>query len=120
MPGMTRAEIMTWSGRHVVDRDGERIGQIDDIFYDSRTGEPEWGLVRRGLIRRQESMVPLAALETVDEKTMRVPFAEDEVLNAPAVQVHGSLSPEEKTALYRHYHMSEGEPVTGLPPETRH
>ncbi|MBE0476753.1 MAG: hypothetical protein IBX62_06650 [Coriobacteriia bacterium] len=107
--GMTRADVMTWSGRTLVDRDGQQIGQIDDIFYDSRSGEPEWGHVSRGLLRKRESLVPLAEMETVDDKTMRVPFAEDEVMSAPPVQVHGSLTHDEKEALYRHYRMGGAE-----------
>ena len=52
--------IRTWEGRTLLDRDGGRIGTIDAIYLDDRTGQPEWAVVNTGLFGTKSSFVPLA------------------------------------------------------------
>ena len=35
-------------GRHMLDRDGNPIGEISEVFVDERTGEPTWVTVKTG------------------------------------------------------------------------
>ena len=35
-------------GRTLVDRDGDKIGKIDEIYVDTTTNQPEWALVNTG------------------------------------------------------------------------
>ena len=42
----------------MVDRDGDKIGNIDAIYLDDETGEPEWALVNTGLFGTKSSFVP--------------------------------------------------------------
>ena len=46
MPDMT--EAYDWSGRTLVDRHGERIGKLEELYVDEATGEPEWAAVHTG------------------------------------------------------------------------
>jgi PRC-barrel domain len=41
--------VGTWQGRALLDRDSGRIGTIDAICLDDRTGQPGWALVNTGL-----------------------------------------------------------------------
>jgi uncharacterized protein YrrD len=50
--------IRTWEGRTLLDRDSGRIGTIDAIYLDDRTGQPEWALVNTGLFGTMASFVP--------------------------------------------------------------
>src|SRR5215218_4705716 len=52
--------IRTWEGCTLLDRDGGRIGTIDAIYLDDRTGQPEWAVVNTGLFGTKSSFVPLA------------------------------------------------------------
>jgi uncharacterized protein YrrD len=52
--------VRAWHGRTMVDRDGSRIGSIDAVYLDDRTGQPEWALVNTGLFGTKSSFVPLA------------------------------------------------------------
>jgi hypothetical protein len=36
-------------GCTMVDRDGGKIGKIDDVYEDGQSGRPEWALVNTGL-----------------------------------------------------------------------
>ena len=37
-----------WIGRNAVDSDGDKIGEIKDIYYDDVSGRPEWVRCRPG------------------------------------------------------------------------
>jgi uncharacterized protein (TIGR02271 family) len=100
MSSMT--EVADWRGRTVVDRDGEKIGKLDEIYVDSRSNEPEWAAVNTGLFGSKSSFVPLEGA-TADGEDVRVGYAKDQVKDAPSVDPDGELSSDEESQLYRHY-----------------
>jgi uncharacterized protein (TIGR02271 family) len=94
--------VRGWQGRTLVDRDGDRIGSIDAIYLDDRTGQPEWALVNTGLFGTKASFVPLAqATQTGDD--IVVPYDKQLVKDAPRVDPDGQLSEAEERQLWRHY-----------------
>jgi len=94
--------VRTWEGRTLIDRDGSRIGSIDAIYLDDRTGEPEWALVNTGLFGTKSTFVPLAqATQTGDD--VRVPYDKQLVKDAPRVDPDQHLSEAEERELWRHY-----------------
>ena len=46
-------------GRTLVDRDGEKIGTVDEVYTDQDGGQPEWALVHTGLFGTKKNFVPL-------------------------------------------------------------
>ena len=42
-------ELQSWHGRDLIDRDGDKIGSIGDVYLDDQTGQPEWLTVKTGL-----------------------------------------------------------------------
>ena len=52
--------VRSWQGRTMVDRDGDRIGNIDAIYVDDQTGEPEWAMVNTGFFGTRSTFVPIA------------------------------------------------------------
>jgi uncharacterized protein (TIGR02271 family) len=94
--------VRTWEARTMVDRDGGRIGPIDAIYLDDRTGEPEWALVNTGLFGTKASFVPLAQATEADGN-VRVPYDKQLVKDAPRVDPDGHLSEAEERQLWRHY-----------------
>jgi uncharacterized protein (TIGR02271 family) len=94
--------VRGWEGRTLVDRDGGRVGSIDAIYLDDRTGQPEWALVNTGLFGTKASFVPLAqATQTGDD--IVVPYDKQLVKDAPRVDPDGQLSEAEERQLWRHY-----------------
>jgi uncharacterized protein (TIGR02271 family) len=91
-----------WQGRTLVDRDGDRIGSIDAIYLDDRTGQPEWALVNTGLFGTKASFVPLAQATQTD-RDVRVPYDKQLVKDAPRIDPDGHLSEAEERQLWRHY-----------------
>src|SRR4051794_20762999 len=102
----TMQDIETWRGRTLVDRDGDKIGKIEDIYLDRSSGEPEWVAVKTGLFGSNVSFVPIhGASPTGDD--VRVSHEKDLVKDAPNVNADGELSPEEERRLYQHYGRSD-------------
>ena len=94
--------VRTWEGRTLVDRDGGRIGTIDAIYLDDRTGQPEWALVNTGLFGTRSSFVPLAQAFQSDNDVVS-PYDKQLVSDAPRVDPDGHLSEAEERQLWRHY-----------------
>jgi PRC-barrel domain/Domain of unknown function (DUF2382) len=102
MPAPSVDEVRAWLGRVMVDRDGNRLGEITDIYLDRETDRPEWAVVRTGLFGLRSSFVPLAeATETGDQ--IQVPHQRMLVKDAPNIEADGQLSEAEEAELYRHY-----------------
>jgi len=103
-----------WSGRTVLDVDGEKLGKIEAVYLDKATDEPAWALVHTGLFGRQLTFVPLARAAPVGENVGTQVTAE-RVKAAPKVDPGEELSPEREADLYRHY--GTGEATEGTEPE---
>ncbi|MFE9933889.1 PRC-barrel domain-containing protein [Streptomyces sp. NPDC005533] len=88
-------------GRKAFDRNGTKIGTIDEVYLDDATGVPEWAAVRTGLFSR-DAFVPLEPSEMVGD-TLRVPFERSLIRDAPDFGVGRHLSPEQELQLYHHY-----------------
>jgi uncharacterized protein (TIGR02271 family) len=112
----TVQEATQMRGMTVVDRDGDKIGKIEDVYLDQDTGRPEWLAVSGGLFSSGVSFVPLAQA-TTEGDDVRVPFEKDHVKDAPRAEADGALSQQEEARLYRHYGMEYGETRSdsGLP-----
>ena len=52
-------ELSQFQGRPVYDSSGEKIGSVDQIFYDRATGEPEWVGIGTGFLGLKTTLVPL-------------------------------------------------------------
>jgi uncharacterized protein (TIGR02271 family) len=102
----TMQEIETWRGRTLVDRDGDKIGTIEEVYLDRKSGDPEWVAVKTGMFGSNVSFVPIRDA-SADGDDVRVQHEKDLVKDAPNVEADGELSPEEERRLYQHYGRSD-------------
>src|SRR5918997_4580795 len=102
MPTPSIETARGWLGRVMVDRDGNRIGEVVDIYLDTETDRPEWAVVRTGLFGLRSTFVPLAEAREVGDE-LQVPHQRSQVKQAPNIEPDGQLSAAEETELYRHY-----------------
>ena len=91
-----------WLGLVLVDRAGQRVGRIKDIYLDRHSQRPEWALVSTGLLPTRAAFVPLVGA-VITEETITVPFDRDQITSAPDVAPDGQLTPGEEASLYDHY-----------------
>src|SRR3954454_4576866 len=96
--------VLTWRGKTVVDRDGEKGGRLGALYLEEEE-RPAYAGVHTGLFRRRESMVPLAGARELGDE-IQVPYALEQIRSAPNVDVDVALSEDEEDRLATHY----GEP----------
>jgi sporulation protein YlmC with PRC-barrel domain len=82
--------VRSWQGRAMVDRDGDRIGSIEDIYADDQSGEPEWALVKTGLFGTKSSFVPIVQASQRDGD-VQVPYDKQLVKDAPRIEADQHL-----------------------------
>src|SRR5918995_48861 len=100
---MTRfTEAYDFGGRTLVDRNGEKIGTIDEVYADREGGEPEWALVHTGLLGTSKSFVPLLGAAPSREH-VRVAVDKQAVKDSPSVEAGQELSEAEERRLFEHY-----------------
>lgn len=87
-------QIEQWLGQEVVDRDGERVGKLDELFYSSMSGEAVFGSVKSGLLGRHASLVPLAGA-SVGREYLRLAYPAEQIERVGSeVDVKGALDRE--------------------------
>jgi uncharacterized protein (TIGR02271 family) len=104
----TIQDVQQWQGQTLNDNDGDKIGEIVDIYLDRQSGEPEWLAVKTGLFGSNLSFVPIREASASGDN-VRVPYEKSLVKDAPNVQADGELSPEEEQRLYQHYSLEFGD-----------
>ena len=91
-----------WEGRTIIDRSGEKIGRIEDIFLLEETGRPEWALVKLGRRKSSATLVPLAGASPAGDD-VRSTLHKSVVEQAPRLDADADPSEEQVNAFYRHY-----------------
>jgi hypothetical protein len=105
MPDVDIDTALEWRGLTVIDRDGEPIGTLDELYLDERD-EPAWATVRAGFLGRRSSLVPLSEMRPVGEE-LQVPFDRRRVEDAPAIEPSEQVADEDADRLRRHYGLDE-------------
>jgi hypothetical protein len=91
-----------WKGRVVLDRTGDKLGSVLDVFYDAENDEPGWVLLGAAGSDSGTRLVPVAeAVEHGNE--LRVPYDRAFVEAAPGMDPAGRLWPQEEAELYAYY-----------------
>ncbi|MEV0535145.1 PRC and DUF2382 domain-containing protein [Kitasatospora sp. NPDC050463] len=101
-------------GHKAVDRNGDKIGTVDEVYLDDATGQPEWAAVRTGIFGR-DAFVPLTTSEFSGDE-LRVPYDKSLVKESPDFGVGQHLSPAQELQLYRYYGLDtrlDGQPSAG-------
>ena len=105
-------DIGEWHGKELVDRHGQRIGNLEDVYGDVETNEPMFGTVKEGLIGRHLTFVPLAGI-TIGPDNLQVTISKEEVKTAPNIELHGDeLSTADESTLYHHSQLNYTPPDT--------
>jgi uncharacterized protein (TIGR02271 family) len=98
----------------VYDRDGDKIGKVDDLFVDEND-RPEYIGVKMGLLGLGGStLVPLEAAR-VDEERERIEVQAEKqtVKDAPSYGDNEEITPELERRVYEHYGLTYGEAERG-------
>lgn len=103
-----------WEGQAMLDRCGEKVGTIQEIYLVEETGRPEWALVKTGRIRGRRTLVPISGARPTPDG-VRAGYEKSVIDDAPAV-ADDEPSDELVAAVYRHYGIAAD--TTAAPAET--
>jgi len=109
MATMQKEQILRCRGEDLLGQDGEKIGQIQEIYVDTETGRPEWALVNTGLFGTKSTFVPIRDASQEDDG-LRVPYDKAKVKDAPNIDPDEQLSQREETELCRYYGLEYSTP----------
>jgi uncharacterized protein (TIGR02271 family) len=102
---LNEQDVQNVIGSTAVDRDGDKIGKVGQLFLDDETGRPEFVTVNTGLFGNKETFVP-AADATIAGDQVTLPFDKATIKDAPNVDAEGGhLDHDEERRLYEYYGM---------------
>ena len=98
-------------GAAVYDRDGDKIGSVEEIFYDETSRRPEWIGVGTGFFGTKRVLVPVDGAATHGDG-IRVAYDQDQVKDSPDVD-SDEIDADRERELYRYYGL--GRRTAGAP-----
>ncbi len=104
--------LAEWHGKSLIDRNGEKIGKLEDVYVDVETDEPMFATVKEGRIGRHLTFVSLRGA-TIGPDDLQVAVSREQVRDAPDIELHGEeLSQADESTLYHHYELNYTAPET--------
>jgi sporulation protein YlmC with PRC-barrel domain len=105
-PGQAQWNVADWHGKMLIDRNGEKIGKLRDIYVDVENDEPQFATVKEGIIGRHLTFVPLGGIQ-VGPDDLKVTVTKAQVRSAPDIEMHGEeLSQADESTLYHHFELN--------------
>ena len=99
---MATERTRDWVGHTVLDRDGEQVGKVDQLYRDHESHRPTWAVVTSARTRK-ERFIPLAGASEEGNETLRIGATKSQVADAPEVEDKDRLSTADESRLHRHY-----------------
>lgn len=92
-----------WLGKDIHDPSGDKIGEVEDVYYHEKTQQPEWLLIGVGWFGSAR-LIPVVQVE-VTSRGITVPYSKDEVRGSPAIK-GDVVSQAEERELSAYYGLS--------------
>lgn len=83
------------------DNQGEKVGDVKDVYVNDITGQPDFVSVTSGIFSGS-TLVPLRG-HSFDGEDVTLAFNKDRIQDAPVTDENGHLTERDREALYRHY-----------------
>lgn len=95
----------------VIDRDGDKVGTVKQVYVDQNDGHPLFASVSTGLFGTSESFVPLENAN-YSNGTLTVGYEKAKIKDAPRVDADGQLGIDEENTLFSYYGITGGTGTT--------
>jgi stress response protein YsnF len=110
MQSMTIDQLQEARGLPVYDSAGDKIGEVEEIFYDEQTNEPVWIGIGTGFFGTKRVLVPVDSAQ-LEPDGLRVPYDKDKVKDSPDID-SDEISPETEAELYSYYGLTSPQPAS--------
>jgi membrane protein len=98
---------LDWEGQTMLDRAGQKLGTIEEIYLVEETGQPEWAVVKLAGRGRRRTLVPLGGAGPTGDG-IRAAYEKAVVSDAPEIESGAEPSERTVTETYRHYGIEDG------------
>lgn len=105
------ANVGDWRGHDVCLSSGNKLGKLEDVYYDGETNEPLVLCVRTGTLSRTQVLVAVRDAVAVPDR-LTVAWSAEDVEGAPTTEPGEELSAEDEQRVFRHYGMDYRSPTT--------
>ncbi|HET6506074.1 MAG TPA: PRC-barrel domain-containing protein [Baekduia sp.] len=95
-------DVKDWCGQDVLDPTSDKLGKLDDVYYDVETDRPAFAAVRSGTLSKHLTLVPLDGA-TVGRDYVRVAIAKDRFKGAPSFSPDMEMIADEEAKAYEYY-----------------
>lgn len=104
-------DVQSWMGAEIVDPDDAKVGKLDELFVDVRTGAPAYGIAKSGLLGKRHAFPFEGA--TFSRGHVRTSYPKAVVDSSPTVGDR-TITYGDQATLVRHYGLdddgNDGEP----------
>src|SRR6478609_901256 len=98
---MTRVRLEELRGENVYDNRGEKIGSVEEIYYDPESRSPEWIGIGTGFFGTKRVLVPVQGAH-VSGDGLTVDYAKDRVKDSPDID-EDDITTERESELCAYY-----------------
>ena len=93
------------------DNNGEKLGDVNEVFVDDQSGQPTFVEVNHGLFGMNSSLVPLRGHDFSGDD-LKLGFSKDRIKDAPEFDSDKPLTPEAQSDIFKHYGLDNARDVT--------
>src|SRR3954452_12685231 len=94
--------IADWRGQDVLDAVGEKLGKLEQVYFDGETDRPVFAGVKSGLVSKSLTLVAIAKASVMRD-FVRVNHAKDEFKKAPSYDTDDEFTLDDEAAAYGYY-----------------
>lgn len=95
-------DVKQWRGQDVVVAGGDKLGKLEEVYYDTETDAPAFGAVKSGVVSKHITLVPLTGC-VAGQAYLKVTVSKEQFKNAPSIDTDVELTPEDEAAAYGHF-----------------
>lgn len=98
----TTPDFREWIGKEVRDQAGEKVGTLEEVYYDSETDDAMFLLLKSGFFGRRLTFVPVAATQP-GRTYLQIDASGETIKQAPTIESGTDLEVEDEERIYRYY-----------------
>jgi uncharacterized protein YrrD len=95
-------DVKEWFGTDVLDPQGEKLGKLEEVFYDTESDMPAFAAVKSGIFGKHLTLVALAGA-SAGHAYLRVAVDKDRFKKAPSFDPASELTMEDESGAYGYY-----------------
>ena len=99
---VTVEDLSEWRGKDVLDPEDQKLGKLEEIYYDVATDQPTFVGIKSGRISKHLTIVSLQGA-SVGRDHLRVGWTKSEVKDAPRIDPGAEITEAVEVEAHRYF-----------------